>query len=235
MKNILILDDDKELCELLAGYLKQEGFSVTSFHHPTKMFEKFTASAFDLLILDVMLPGMNGFDVLKEVRDKSSMPVIMLTARGDEVDRIVGLELGADDYLPKPFNPRELAARIRAIFRRATHLPSQIGTIDQILVGDIKILPGSHQVFCRGAEINLTNVEYRLLCTLANSGGKVIDRQELAKEALDRHLEYDDRSLDVHMSNLRKKIGNITEKGERIQTIRGIGYLFAIFSETAGE
>ena len=230
MKNIVILDDDQELCELLSGFLAREGFQVACYHTPSALMAHLPGQACDLLILDVMLPERNGFDVLKEVRTRSGVPVIMLTARGEEVDRIIGLELGADDYLPKPFNPRELAARMRAIFRRSG--PASAGDApEEVLVGDIRILPGSRQVFRDGEEVSLTNVEYRLLTTLAQSGGKVVKRQDLAKSALDRYLEYDDRSLDVHISNLRRKIGNQTGRGERIQTIRGVGYLFAVFPD----
>ena len=224
MKKILVLDDDIELCELLTDYLKIEGFAVETYRSPEDILREPAENLSDLLILDVMLPGMNGFDFLKTIRTRSSIPIIMLTARGEEMDRILGLELGADDYLPKPFSPRELAARIRAIFRRSD--PSCTPGQDEVLQnGDIKLSMGSRRAFRGVEEVNLTGVEFKLLEILLRSPGKVMKRQDLALQALDRQLSYEDRSLDVHISNLRRKIGSKTLHGERIQTAWGVGYV----------
>ena len=230
MKKILVLDDDQELCELLKDFLSSEGFEVKTFHRPEDALKEPIDGIFHLLIIDVMLPGLNGFEVLKQIRSRSTIPIIMLTARGEELDRILGLELGADDYLPKPFSPRELAARIRAIFRRSDHELSPVS--DEILqVGDIRLMVGQRKVFRNGEEIHLTAVEFQLLELFLRSAGKILKRQDLATQVLDRQLTYDDRSLDVHISNLRKKIGGKTSPEERIQTIRGIGYTFSLPSE----
>ena len=234
MKRLAILDDDIELSSLLTAFLSDEGYEVVVFHSPKDFLRVFTESEFDLLILDVMLPGMNGFDVLKTVRKRSHMPIVMLTTRGEEIDRIVGLELGADDYLPKPFNPRELAARIRAIARRIdTPAPGPTPTTrpESLQVGDVTLFPGTRRVFRHEEEIHLTAVEFRLLEVLLQSAGTPVKRQDLAIQCLDRSLSYEDRSLDVHISNLRRKLGNTTDNGERIQTIRGTGYLYARFSD----
>ena len=236
MKRLVLLDDDIELGSLLTAFLSEEGYEVTVFHSPKDFLREFEESRYDLLILDVMLPGINGFDVLKTVRERSRMPIVMLTARGEEIDRIVGLELGADDYLPKPFNPRELAARIRAIARRTDIPPTATGSAptaqtDSLQVGDITLLLGTRRVFRHEEEIHLTAVEFRLLEVLLRSAGTPVKRQDLAMQCLDRSLSYEDRSLDVHISNLRRKLGNTTENGERIQTIRGTGYLYARFSD----
>lgn len=233
MQRLLILDDDAELIELLSQYLTGEGFIVAGCSDPRDL-DKHAIDSHDLLILDVMMPGMSGFDVLRKLRATSSIPVIMLTARGEEVDRIVGLELGADDYLAKPFNPRELAARIRAVFRRArTPEPGNRSTIPPVLlVGDIRLDIGTRRAFVRSEEIPLTAVEFKLLEVLLRSAGQVVKRNDLAMQVLERTLSYEDRSLDVHVSNLRRKIGNKTEHGSRIQTIRGVGYLYAVSSES---
>jgi two-component system response regulator CpxR len=228
---LAILDDDIELGELLTAFLTGEGYGVRVFHEPEALLKEDLEASFDLLILDVMLPGMNGFDVLRQVRDRSGLPVIMLTARGEELDRILGLELGADDYLAKPFNPRELAARIRAVSRRygpASPNPRE-DREEELVVGDVHLLPGTRRVFRHAEEIHLTAVEFKLLERLLRSAGTVIKRQDLALQVLDRTLSYEDRSLDVHVSNLRRKLGNSTPLGERIQTIRGMGYVYARF------
>ncbi|PKL50618.1 MAG: DNA-binding response regulator [Candidatus Riflebacteria bacterium HGW-Riflebacteria-2] len=225
MKQILIIDDDYELCELLAEYLASEKFTTTSIHNGRKGLEKALTGGFDLIILDVMLPEMNGLDVLKNLRAEANTPVIMLTARGDEIDRILGLELGADDYLPKPFSPRELVARIRAVFRRLTSA-SEDGSdksSGRIEIADICIDAASRTAEKGGVSLGLTEVEFAILEQLMRSAGNVVERQILAEKVLGRRLTYDDRSLDVHMSNLRKKIGN---GNEAIRTIRGSGYLY---------
>ncbi|MBF0545183.1 MAG: response regulator transcription factor [Candidatus Riflebacteria bacterium] len=231
MQKILIIDDDQDLGELLKTYLSSEGFSVTICLSGDDGLKEAVKGSYELLILDVMLPGINGFDVLRQIRQQSQVPVIMLTARGDEIDRIVGLELGADDYLPKPFNPRELVARIKAIFRRISN-KQLVGDGEEILtVGDVEMHISGRSVRRCGESVDLTEVEFQILEILLRSAGKVVQRQDLALQALGRRLEFDDRSLDVHISNLRKKIGHRLGNSERIRTIRGVGYLYATFNE----
>jgi two-component system response regulator CpxR len=196
--------------------------------------EKTFSTEYDLVVLDVMLPGLSGFEVLREIRKKSDIPVLMLTARGDEVDRIVGLEMGADDYLPKPFNPRELVARIRAIMRRiATDSDEKAGatTPQRLIVGDIELDTGSRSTYRKGQLIELTSVEFALLRTLLKSAGRVVSRDYLVKTVLGRELSPYDRSIDVHISNLRKKIHDETDEAERIRAVRGEGYLYALPDE----
>ncbi|MHC1697469.1 MAG: response regulator transcription factor [Geobacteraceae bacterium] len=224
---ILIIDDDIELCELLNDYLSAEGFEAEAVHDGETGADRALNDAFGLIVLDVMLPKLSGFEVLRRIRTGSSVPVLMLTARGDEVDRIVGLEMGADDYLPKPFNPRELVARLRAILRRAivpmsgTEAPSPLLT-----VGDVSVDPGARSVLCGGRAIEVTSVEYSLLEVLLRMAGKVISREDLSTQALGRTLNYQDRSIDVHVSSLRKKLGTLGDGSERIKSVRGVGYLY---------
>jgi two-component system, OmpR family, response regulator CpxR len=227
MAALLIIDDDVDLCELVAEYLEGEGFEVDAVHDGPSGVERCLATAPDLVILDVMLPGLGGFAVLGAIRERSKVPVVMLTARGDEVDRIVGLEMGADDYLPKPFNPRELAARIRAILRRAGAAADGAGREpDALTVDDLQMDLGARQVRRGGAEIELTGAEYSILEILVRSAGSVVARDELSREALGRRSSTFDRSLDVHLSNLRRKLGPRPDGGERIKTVRGVGYLY---------
>jgi two-component system response regulator CpxR len=222
---VLIIDDDAELCELVGEFLEGEGFEVESVHDGVTGVERCAQSEPELVILDVMLPGLGGFEVLKRLRERSRVPVIMLTARGEEVDRIIGLEMGADDYLPKPFNPRELAARIRAILRRisaavATGEPEVLGA------GDLAMDLGTRGVRSAGAEVELTGAEFAVLETLVRAAGTVVTRDDLSRRALGRRASAFDRSLDVHLSNLRRKLGPLPGGGERIKTIRGVGYLY---------
>jgi two-component system response regulator CpxR len=221
MTAILLIDDDVELCELVTDYLGGEGFEVEATHAGDEGLERARSGDHELVILDVMLPGLPGFEVLRRLRETSSLPVVMLTARGDEVDRIVGLEMGADDYLPKPFNPRELAARIRAVLRRAEATPDAGGVL---AVGDLVVDLGERSVRVAGAEVVLTGVELAVLEALARSAGRVVSRDELSRAALDRRASALDRSLDVHISNLRRKLGPAAGGGERIKTVRGTGY-----------
>ena len=223
---ILIIDDDTELCELVSEYLEDEGFDVVSAHDGVAGIERFHADEPDLVILDVMLPGLGGFAVLAKIREISRMPVIMLTARGEEVDRIVGLEMGADDYLPKPFNPRELVARIRAILRRTAVTAEPGDESATIVVDDLEMDIGSRQVSCSSGEVDLTGAEFAVLETLVRAAGTVVSRDELSRRALGRRASAFDRSLDVHLSNLRKKLGPLPGGGERIKTVRGVGYLY---------
>lgn len=233
MDRILIIDDDNELCELLNDYLSSESFEVEMVHTGDGGAEKALAEDFALVILDVMLPGMNGFDVLRKIRESSRVPVIMLTARGDDIDRIVGLEMGADDYLAKPFNPRELVARIRAVHRRLEPVEQTAPTgkkATELKVGDV-VLSATNRTVKRGGEvIELTSVEFSLLEVLLRRAGEVISRDDLTEEVLGRKLTAYDRSIDVHVSALRKKLGS-SDHGERIKTVRGVGYLYSLSEE----
>lgn len=223
---ILIIDDDTELCELVTEYLEDEGLDVDSVHDGVTGVERCSADEPELVILDVMLPGLGGFAVLSKIRETSKVPVIMLTARGEEVDRIVGLEMGADDYLPKPFNPRELVARIRAILRRTTGATGVGDEATVIRVDDLEMDLGSRRVSCSSGEVDLTGAEFAVLETLVRAAGTVVSRDDLSRQALGRRASAFDRSLDVHLSNLRKKLGQLPGGGERIKTVRGVGYLY---------
>lgn len=226
MKHILIVDDDTELCELLQEYFTAEELFSEAVHDGLSGLNKIKNESFDLVILDIMLPEMNGIDLLKEVRKTSKIPVIMLTAKGDEIDRILGLELGADDYMPKPFSPRELVARIRAVFRRLEITANKSKDNYKIELNGVILDSSTKSVTKDGQNLSLTEVEFSLLEQLMRSAGNVVERQDLALKVLGRRLTYDDRSLDVHMSNLRKKLGNSQGGNDLIKTIRGIGYLY---------
>jgi two-component system response regulator CpxR len=233
MERILLADDDLELCRLLEEYLGTEGLTVESVHDGAKTVERALAEPWALVILDVMLPSMNGLDVLRSLRGgRSSVPILMLTARGDEVDRIVGLELGADDYLPKPFNPRELVARIRAILRRYRFPEEEADPSGSLTVGKLELDPGSRSVRFDGAPVELTGVEFGLLEQLMKFAGQVISRERLTVAVLKRAYSPFDRSLDVHVSNLRKKLGRREDGSEWIKTLRGEGYQFVQPQET---
>ena len=227
--NILVIDDDVELCKLVSRFLGAEGFKVQTVQTSGHGVERALSGEYDLVVLDVMLPGMDGFEVLRRIRDKSTTPVLMLTARGDDLDRILGLEIGADDYLPKPFNTRELAARVRAILRRAKSASagSIVNGAAPITIGDLELNSGARTVRCGGKFVNLTTVEFDLLERLVKSAGRVVGREELTKEVLGREFSPFDRSIDTHVWNLRKKVGLCSNGTERIKGIRGIGYLYA--------
>jgi two-component system response regulator CpxR len=233
MERILIIDDDVELCSMIAEYLRPEGFTVEAVHNGERGLQRALSREHDLLLLDVMLPGMNGFDLLRQLRTASDLRVLLLTARGDDVDRIVGLEIGADDYLPKPFNPRELLARVRAILRRPQNGKGPEAG-ERLAVGDVEIDLGSRVAMRNGEAVELTSVEFNLLETLLRSAGKIVSREELAQKVLGRNLNLFDRSIDVHISKLRKKLGEMVSGGERIKTVRGAGYLYALPSEQKG-
>ena len=229
MDRVLVVDDDAELCELLTEYLETEGFSVDAVRDGSTGLERATSDEYGLVVLDVMLPGLNGFEVLRQLRAVSAVPVVMLTARGEEVDRIVGLEMGADDYLPKPFNPRELAARIRAIQRRMSG-GDATGTgpapADLVRVGDVEIDPGARTVRRGSERIEMTTAEFDVLETLLQAAGSVVSRDLLARKVLGREYYVTDRSIDMHVSRIRKKLGPRADGIERIKGIRGVGYLF---------
>ncbi len=226
MNRILVIDDDIELCELLTDYLTLEGFAVEVVNNGEEGALRALASEYALIVLDVMLPGINGFEVLRRIRVGSATPVLMLTARGDDVDRIVGLEMGADDYLPKPFNPRELVARINAVQRRTTVSPANnIVTEDRLVAGDLELDLGARTVRVGGVHLDLTSVEFTLLEVLLRLAGHVVSREELSRQVLGRPLNAYDRSIDVHVSRLRRKLGAPGEESERIKTVRGVGYI----------
>ncbi|MBA3784684.1 MAG: response regulator [Acidobacteria bacterium] len=229
MNRILIIDDDEELCELVAEYLTVEGFQTEAVHDGENGLRRALSNQFDLITLDVMLPNKNGFDVLRELRRTSKIPVLMLTARGDDMERIVGLEIGADDYLPKPFNPRELVARLRAILRRVqTKQESNEGEIDKLQVDDVEVRIPARSANKNGVDLGLTSVEFDLLAELLRQAGKVIKKEDLSEQVLERKLSPWDRSLDMHISNLRKKLGNRAGNIERIKTIRSVGYIYTL-------
>jgi two-component system response regulator CpxR len=233
MERILIIDDDVALSELLTEYLIPEGFRVESVQDGETGLEKACSGVYDIIILDVMLPVINGFEVLRQVRTKANTPVIMLTARGEEVDRIVGLEIGADDYLPKPFNPRELVARIRAILRRTRREQDHVLTPllpKRLQVGDVEMDMAARLVFRSGEKVDLTAVEFNLLEVLLRNAGELVPREELIQTVLGRSPYPYDRSIDVHVSKLRKKLGHEVSGMERIKTIRSVGYLYTVAS-----
>ena len=224
----MLVDDDAELCSLLGEFLQREGFTVSCEHDGFRGLEHAAEAGVDLVVLDVMLPGLDGFDILRRLRQRSKVPVIMLTARGEDVDRIVGLELGADDYLPKPFNPRELAARIRAILRRYEPRPPAAG--GRIEVNGVALDPGTREVLAAGKRVDLTTFEFDILELLMRSAGRVLSRDALMENFYNRKATPFDRSIDMHISHLRKKI----EHGETIiKTIRGVGYQFCRTPEDA--
>jgi two-component system response regulator CpxR len=218
---ILLIDDDVELCSLLGEFLKREGFTVECRNEGRSGLAAAQRGECDLVILDVMLPGLDGFEILRELRKQSRVPVLMLTARGEDVDRIVGLELGADDYLPKPFNPRELVARIRAILRRyEVRAPEHPGRVE---VNGVALDPGTRAVTSDGRAVELTTFEFDILDMLMRSAGRVLSRDALMEHMYNRKATPFDRSIDMHISHLRKKL----ERGRTlIKTVRGVGYQF---------
>jgi len=233
-ERVLVIDDDVELCKLISRYLVQEGFEIESVNRGDSGAEKAISGNYELIVLDVMMPGVNGFDVLRRIRARSRIPVLMLTAKGDALDRVLGLEMGADDYLPKPFNPQELAARIRAILRRAKPEQSAGGpsSNEPIVVGDVEMNRGARIVRRKGEIVNLTSVEFDLLEVLLHGAGQIIGREKLTKDVLGREFSPFDRSIDTHVCNLRKKIGLLADGTERIKGVRGIGYLYVLPSKS---
>lgn len=232
MDRILIIDDDEELCELVSEYLTVEGFETTAVYDGETGLREALSGAFDMVTLDVMLPKKNGFDVLRELRETSKIPVLMLTARGEDMERIVGLEIGADDYLPKPFNPRELVARLRAILRRieANRQTIQIEN-DKLSVDDVEVQISARSASRSNEDLNLTSVEFDLLAEFLRHAGKVVKKEDLSEKVLERKLSPFDRSLDMHVSNLRKKLGVRENDLEIIKTIRSVGYIYTLPNE----
>jgi two-component system, OmpR family, response regulator CpxR len=240
---LLLIDDDVEFCELLRQFLHKEGFDISASHTGEHGVGRLESESFDLVLLDIMLPGINGLESLRRIRAQSSVPVLMLTAKGEDIDRIVGLELGADDYLPKPCNTRELLARIHAVLRRTRGAPPGRGEPARLSVGDVELDMGARVVRRDGQVVELTGVEFDLLALLLREAGQVVSRERLFKEVLGRAAWPDDRSLDMHISNLRKKLGHKIGGGkateateateattERIKTVRGHGYVYARIS-----
>jgi len=224
--SILIVDDDVKLCRLVRDYLEPLGYQVTAAHTGPEGVEAAAHGAFSAVILDVMLPGMNGFDVLRELRAKSNVPVLMLTGRGEEADRIVGLELGADDYLPKTFSTRELLARLRAVIRRSTTAPAPLEAgAPELVVGDLHLNPGARAVALGDRPVALTAIEFDLLMSLAKAVGRVRTREQLLNDVAERNFDVFDRSIDVHISSLRKKLGDDPKSPKFIVTVRSAGYM----------
>ncbi|MBU2885111.1 response regulator transcription factor [Gilvimarinus agarilyticus] len=236
MADILLIDDDKELSELLQEYLNAEGFSVSTAYDGAEALEMARHNSYSALILDVMLPQHNGFDVLKMLRQhpeygQQHTPVIMLTAKGDTIDRVIGLEIGADDYLPKPCDPRELVARLRAILRRtatAQSAPPESGTVQ---VDSLSLQMGSRAAFWLDQSLPLTGTEFSVLELLVRHAGQVISKDELTEQALGRKLTPYDRSIDVHVSNIRKKLATVGASKDQIINVRGAGYMLTRPSE----
>jgi two-component system response regulator CpxR len=230
MARILLADDDIELSGMLVDYFTDEGFDVDVAYDGVTALNKISVNRYDLLILDVMMPHRNGFDVLRELRMQSLLPVLMLTARGNDIDSIVGLELGADDYLAKPSNPRVMVARIRAILRRAEIQGDRrngSGEPDKIILDDLVMHIGSRTVTCGNNPVFVTSTEFSLLDVLLREAGNVVSKADLYERALGRKLSRYDRSLDVHVSSLRKKLGSMPAGQERIKTVRGVGYIYS--------
>lgn len=225
---VLLIDDDTHLCQMLVDYLGRYGFRVSTAHRGDTGLQAAHEKPWALILLDVMLPGLDGFEVLRRIRAVSTTNVLLLTAQGEDVDRIIGLEIGADDYLPKPFNPRELLARMRAIIRRSTLVPTNNNVSASLCIEDLQLDPAARTVLQNGERLELTDVEFALLETLMRSSGKVVAREELAESALGRKFNPFDRSLDMHVSRLRRKLGGDGVSDERVKTIRGAGYQFVL-------
>ena len=223
---LLLIDDDKELCSMLQSYLAQEGFSIDAVHSGEVAVDTVLENDYELVILDIMLPGLSGFEVLKAIRETSSVPVLMLTARGEDVDSVIGLELGADDYLAKPCSPRVLIAHIRAILRRS-HIVDSDDKDERLSIGEIELYPQSRTIYREKDPVTLTSTEFTILETLMKNAGSVVNKNQLSEIALGRKLAHYDRSLDVHISNVRKKLGFMSENNNRIRTIRNVGYLYS--------
>jgi len=233
MSRVLIVDDDQELVSLFQRFLHNEGFQVAAVFDHRSGLDAALSGDYDVVILDVMLPGGSGFELLKSLRAHSRVPVILLTARGESVDRILGLEIGADDYVPKPFDPRELVARIRAVLRRSLGSHGEAAADESLTVGDISLALFSRTAVCNGLPVELTGAEFNMLELLLRRAGMVVTREELAQAALGRPLSAFDRSVDVHVSRLRKKLGFVPNGEERIRPVRGIGYFYALAVKVA--
>ncbi len=224
---LLVIDDDRELCWLIRDYLEPLGYEVTAAHNGPAGLEQAVADPFDAVILDVMLPGLDGFEVLKRIRQQSNVPVLMLTARGEEADRIAGLEVGADDYLPKTFSTRELLARLRAVLRRTSAAPAKSApdAEAELVVGSLRLNPGTRTAVLGDQPLSLTALEFELLACLARGRGRVKSREQLLEAITERNYDVFDRSIDVHIWSLRKKLGDDPKQPRFIRTIRSVGYM----------
>jgi len=220
---VLVIDDDARLFELLSGYLSENGVDAVHAADGPRGLGELERNGFDAVLLDVMMPGLDGLQVLRRIRERHRVPVIMLTAKGDETDRVVGLELGADDYLPKPFSPRELLARIRAVLRRAN--PDTLG--DRLSAPGIVVDVPARSAEVGGVPVDLTGLEFDLLVALMRRAGRVVPRTSLLEEAGRNDVTVSERTIDVHISHLRKKIGDKNREPPLIRTVRGVGYVFA--------
>ena len=224
---LLLVEDDQRLAKLIREYLEGMGYAVAVAFTGNAGLDRALQGGFDAIILDVMLPGIDGFEVLRRLRAHSSVPVLMLTGRGEEADRIVGLEMGADDYLPKTFSTRELLARLRAVLRRAAAAAQSKNRADApVVLGGLIIEPASYTASLHGQPMQLTRQEFDLLIALARAAGRVKTREQLLLEVADRDFEAFDRSIDVHISSLRRKLGDDAKAPQWIETVRGVGYLF---------
>jgi DNA-binding response OmpR family regulator len=234
LPRLLVIDDDRKLCRLIAQYLEPRGYQVHAAHSGTEGLEQAREGSYDAVILDVLLPGLDGFEVLKGLRQTSSVPVLMLTTCGEEGDRIAGLEMGADDYLPKPFSTRELLARLRAVMRR-TARADQVADQSQpedLVIGPLRVMPAARAALLADEPLTLTPVEFDLLVSLARARGRVKTRDQLLDEVRDRSYEVFDRSIDIHISRLRHKLGDDPNQPRFIRTIRSVGYLLIDPSRT---
>jgi DNA-binding response OmpR family regulator len=227
--SILLVDDDEELCELLQEFFARRKIRLETVNDGRRGLARALCGEHDLLLLDVMMPGLDGFELLRLVRRQSQVPVIMLTARTTQADRVAGLDAGADDYLPKPFGTEELMARIRAVLRRAVRAPREADILE---AGEIKLIPSARQVSALGAPVAVTTVEYEILEFLVHSAGRIVSRDELTSALYRRRATKFDRTLDMHICNLRKKLG---PHGDLIRTVRGVGYLCSVEPEAPGE
>lgn len=224
-KSLLVIDDDTELTALLVEYLGPQGYDLDVANDGiTGLHMAQSGKHYDLILLDVMMPGMDGFDVLKQLRVAHLTPVLMLTAKGEDYDRILGLELGADDYLPKPFNHRELSARIKAIVRRMEYMPS-VNQQQDMSINGIELHPSTHKALCLGNELELTSTEFSILKLLMVNHGQLVSKQDISQKVLGKRLAEFDRNIDMHLSNIRKKIAEFCDD-EKIKTVRGAGYIF---------
>ncbi len=228
MVRVLLVDDDLELCSMQGEYLSNEGFAVQMYHDGESGLEEALSGDYDLILLDVMMPKLNGIEVLRRLRIHSNVPVLMLTAKGDDIDRIIGLELGADDYVSKPCTPRELVARVRAILRRADPDKQDSGQLQPLKVGSLAISAASRSATWHDEQLDLTSTEFNLLEMLCRRAGRTISKEDLSLHTLGRPLARYDRSIDVHVSNLRQKLGTLKDGRSPIQTVRGIGYQLVV-------
>ncbi len=228
MSRVLLVDDDLDLANLFKAYLDGEGFTADVTTDGEEGIRRALAGDCDIVVLDVMMPGLSGFDVLRRIRAASNVPVVMLTAKGEPFDRVLGLEFGADDYVPKPCMPRELVARIRAILRRTASAPASAGTPTSIEVGHLHVHLGKRQAAWKGAPVNLTGTEYKLLELLALHAGSPVSKRMLCEQGLGREFVSYDRSVDVHMSSIRQKLGPMADGRSCIQTVIRHGYQLVV-------